>query len=197
MVVIAQLGGPRRCRPGDQAFASDPILPRSSRAWRPPAPEYPAAWMVALLRHVDAFAQGAGNQVEIKSASTSSMGLVRRKGREPAGRAHPRSKAACPVPPGRRYLFPISQPVKPASAISLMICRKVFSAPSSGMSSTARWVRCQKYLALVKHLGTSCKVAARACAAAILPISLPWPSCGPVLHLARITSMVTAMITGR
>ena len=33
------------------------------------------------------------------------------------------------------YLLPISQPVKPASAISLTVCLKVFSAPSSGMSS--------------------------------------------------------------
>ena len=33
------------------------------------------------------------------------------------------------------YLLPISQPVKPARAISLTICWKVFSPPSSGISS--------------------------------------------------------------
>ena len=33
------------------------------------------------------------------------------------------------------YLLPISLPVKPASAISLTHCSKVFSAPNSGISS--------------------------------------------------------------
>jgi hypothetical protein len=35
----------------------------------------------------------------------------------------------------RGYLLPTSLPVKPASAISLTICWKVFSLPSSGISS--------------------------------------------------------------
>ncbi len=46
-----------------------------------------------------------------------------------------RSSSRLSSPGSVGYLLPISVPVKPASAISLTVWRKVFSAPNSGMSS--------------------------------------------------------------
>ena len=72
-----------------------------------------------------------------KSASTCSMGCVSRneENHRDAMRMPRRSSSRLSSAGSVGYLFPISQPVKPASAISLTVWRKVFSPPSSGMSS--------------------------------------------------------------
>ena len=73
----------------------------------------------------------------MKSFSSSSKGRVRRKEeyQRLAMRMPRRSRAFFSSAGSLGYLLPISQPVKPARAISLTVCWKVFSAPSSGISS--------------------------------------------------------------